>query len=237
MATSNLNPTVVPPTAAEIAAAVAAPSASTIAAAVTAPSSSTIATAVAAAVPTIGAINTAVANNAPSPFGWTLLGTGSLTNVSSATVSFSAYRKLRIVWRIYAGTASGHTLAMRFNGDSNMYYSGGSTFQYSGQAGPNFAAQHEQGQIFLLSNQSTTNQPMTGAMEVEHSALTTGIKYFTYDSYYRDGSFANWARRYGNGAYRGTSAITSVTLYDANSNAFLNYAQENNIAFQVFGAN
>jgi hypothetical protein len=82
-----------------------APSAATIAAAVAAPSSATIASAVAAAVPTISAINTAVANNAPSPNGWVLLGTGNLQNVNSATVSFSAYRKLRVVWK-YVSSSS-----------------------------------------------------------------------------------------------------------------------------------
>ena len=62
------------PSAATIAAAVAAPSAATIASTVAAPSSATIASAVAAAVPTISAINTAVANNAPSPNAWVHLG-------------------------------------------------------------------------------------------------------------------------------------------------------------------
>ena len=123
-ANSDIAAAVAAPSAATIAAAVAAPSAATIAAAVAAPSSATIATAVAAAVPTIGAINTSVANNAPSPNNWTVI-TSTNTNNTASTYTFSSlsgYRSYKIIYSSNHLTNNA-SINLRFNGDTSTIYS------------------------------------------------------------------------------------------------------------------
>jgi hypothetical protein len=216
------------PSAATIAAAVAAPSAATIASAVAAPSSATIASAVAAAVPTIGAINTSVANNAPSPNNWVHLGTGSLNGVGSATVSFSSYRQLKIVVTATQGS-NGDQLAFRLNG-SSADYSFAST--YRGYANQNTISLNQSWVLFSNANQAF-NQPMIVHLNIGNAALTT-FKMFDYTFAANTGATGVNSFIDGFGAWRGTSAVTSVTIFNASNIAFSASAINQ---FQVFGAN
>jgi hypothetical protein len=224
------------PTAAQIATAVAAPSAATIAAAVAAPSSATIATAVAAAVPTIGAINTSVANNAPSPNAWVHLGTVNMLNISSSSISFSAYRKLKIVLRLYSGV-NAQNPSIRFNDDSSSVYSTGQHFLGTGSTFSEFTGSINTSSLRLNYSNSgslAANNVMISTIEIENASLTNS-KNFTSDSIFFQ-SGANFARVRNIGCYYGSSAITSITLFCSSGNLFAN-STVNNGAFQVFGMN
>ncbi len=110
------------PSAATIASAVAAPSAATIASAVAAPSSATIASAVAAAVPTISAINSSVASNAPSPNAWTVISTNT-PNSSTNTYtwsSLSGYKAYKLIFSTAVSSSGG--VGIRTNGVSTATY-------------------------------------------------------------------------------------------------------------------
>jgi hypothetical protein len=189
---------------------------------------------VAAAVPTIGAINTAVANNAPSPNAWVFLGTGNLSNVSTATVSFTAYRKLKIVMKFYANPSNTQVPCLRLNGDSSGIYGEGSTHLISGGTSTQISAGLENNRINLIQNGLNQNQAFIGVIEIENASLTN-VKNLSSNIIYRDTSGGTVWKRDLN-IYRGTSAITSITIYDTNGVAFQNYV-ENNTAFQVFGVN
>ena len=227
------------PTNADIATAVAAPSAATIAAAVAAPSAATIATAVAAAVPTISAINTSVANNAPSPNAWVHLGTASMNNVNTATISFTAYRKLKVVIKGMGNASTSSTPALRFNGDSGNNYNSGFLYFRSGGTSPSTGLDVSNiGSYRLwrwtgsgLGNGTT----FTGTIEIENASLTN-IKNYSHKMAYFDAGDGAIAMIETVGSYQGTSAITSVTFFDFNGNAFASNTT-NNIAFQVFGMN
>jgi hypothetical protein len=216
------------PSAATIAAAVAAPSAATIASTVAAPSSATIASAVAAAVPTISAINTSVANNAPSPNNWVHLGTGSLNNVGTATVSFSAYRFLKIVITA-TQSSNGDQLAFRLNG-SAADYSFAST--YRGYTNQNTISLNNSWVLFTNSNQAS-NQPLIAHLHISNTALST-FKMFDYTLAANTGATGVNNIIDGFGAWRGTSAVTSVTVFNASTIPFSASAINQ---FQVFGAN
>lgn len=229
MAVNNLNPAAVPPTAAEIATAVAAPSAATIAAAVAAPSSATIATAVAAAVPTISAINTSVANNAPSPNAWVFLGSASLSNVSIATVSFSSYRTIRVVWKIMS--SGGNALGLRLNGDSGSQYNWGLVLTNLTGNGANATGASQA----RITNAIGTNTTTIGYLDITNAHLTNW-KGITAQANFFDNFQGNVQQSEMVGNYMGTSAITSVSLLDTGGGNWANNSV-NNPAFQVFGMN
>lgn len=251
------------PTNADIATAVAAPSASTIAAAVAAPSAATIASsvagavptlsqintavntqtnnsaiasAVAGAVPTLSQINTAVANNAPSPNAWVHLGTVNMLNISSSTISFSAYRKLKIVLRLYSGV-NAQNPSIRFNSDSSNVYSFGQHFLTTGSTYSEFTGSISTSSLRLNYSNSgslAANNVMISTIEIENASLANS-KDFTSDSIFFQ-SGANFARVQNIGCYYGSSAITSITLFCNSGNLFAN-STANNGAFQVFGMN
>lgn len=222
------------PSAATIAAAVAAPSAATIAAAVAAPSSSTIATAVAAAVPTLTQINTSVSSNAPSPNNWTYLGNGSLVNVNTSTVSFSAYKKLRIVWKFYNGAAGAQSFGIRFNGDTASNYSLTALITSNISNGNDFNQLPSTDWMKLNYGNSRINQYAQGWMEVEDAASTSAHKQVRYVNYGDSSSLATLTKYAGEGIYRSNSAITSVTIL---GNGGTNTTTDALNGFQVFGAN
>ena len=196
-----------------------------------APSSSTIATAVAGAVPTIGAINTSVANNAPSPFNWVHLGTGSVQNVTTATVSFSSYRYLRIFWSIQTG-ANDQAPKLRFNGDTAGNYPGG-FFAFRSSAGNNTGSTAiGYTSINLSPGTYASNQTFTGWCEVFAANASTFKPYTVKDYGIVAGNF-NSEEHNLTGNYKG-SAITSVTLFDSSGQNFANDAR---CQFQVYGAN
>jgi hypothetical protein len=225
------------PSAAAIAAAVAAPSAATIAAAVAAPSSATIASAVAAAVPTISAINTAVANNAPSPVNWVFLGSGNLQNIVSATVNFSAYRKLKIVIKVSAdGSRGAPSPIIRLNNDStNGNYVFVNRAWTTGTTAIPILTRTENNRYFWGNGGgSNVGDSTYGVFEIEQANLTS-TKTMTYSYIYSDG---NNATRYVDGFchYIGGSAITSVTFADLSGVQFAN-TTANQTGLQVWGMN
>jgi hypothetical protein len=219
------------PSAATIAAAVAAPSAATIAAAVAAPSSATIATAVAAAVPTIGAINTSVANNAPSPFNYVHLVTGSLNNVNSATVSFSGYKYIKVIWSYTTHASANQQGNLRLNGDT------GANYRYSfycfntvpAQTGATLLGATR---MNMTSGSMYPSQAVHGYMEIEN-ANSTNPKMLYIKNHYLNSSGYNETLEADGGYFIG-SAITSVTIFDVNGNSFAADARNR---FDVFGAN
>lgn len=224
------------PSAATIAAAVAAPSAATIAAAVAAPSSSTIATAVAAAVPTLSQINTSVANNAPSPNAWVHLGTVNMLNISSSTISFSAYRKLKIVLRLYSGVNTQNP-TIRFNSDTSNVYSVGQNFLSTGSTFSEFTGSINTSSLRLNYSNSgslAANNVMISTIEIENASLANSKDFTSNSIFFQSG--ANFARVQNIGCYYGSSAITSITLFCNSGNLFAN-STVNNGAFQVFGMN
>ena len=230
MAVTNLNPGV-GPTNADIATAVAAPSAATIASAVAAPSSATIATAVAAAVPTIGAINTSVANNAPSPFNYVFLGTGSLNNVNTATVSFSAYKYIKVVWSYTTNASANQQGNIRLNGDTGANYR---YAFYCFTSQPSYPAANLLGatRMNMTSGSMYTSQAVHGYMEIEN-ANSTNPKMLYIKNHSLNSSGYNETLEADGGYFIG-SAITSVTIFDVNGNS---YAADARNRFDVFGAN
>jgi hypothetical protein len=212
-ANSDIAAAVAAPSAATIAAAVAAPSAATIAAAVAAPSSATIASAVAAAVPTISAINTAVANNAPSPNAWTLVGTITPNNTSS-TLTFSGlsgYRTYRILIP-YINPSTGSQLILRVNGDAGNSYTGRGA-AISGSTWQTMATGVGDGYYMNYYSGSTLNY-MNGVVEIENCNLAGGkfISSKTFvsgssNSYYSDFS----------GHWFGTAAVNSLSIVNYSS--------------------
>jgi hypothetical protein len=220
------------PSAASIAAAVAAPSTATIAAAVAAPSAATIATAVAAAVPTIGAINSSVASNAPSPNNWVFLGNASLTNVNSASVSFTAYKKLRIVWKFNQG-GSAQAPLWRFNGDSGTNYTQHASIRSGSAWDTNILISTDS--IRMTIGNMSVGSPAVGWMEIYDAASTTAHKQIRNYGITAHSSLGNaYARWEGDGVYRSNTAITSISL---TGNGGTNFSGDTFNSFQVFGAN
>jgi hypothetical protein len=216
------------PSAATIAAAVAAPSAATIASTVAAPSSATIASAVAAAVPTIGAINTSVANNAPSPFGWTLVGTIT-ANYTSGTLTFSGlsgYKSYRMVIPFLQTSGSHNSpYRLRVNGDSTSGNYGTQGQWYSGTQGRYLYVDT----FYQLADYTGGNSSQfMGVIEIHHCNLA-GNKYITSDV---TGLGNSSYQQKGNGYYRTTSTVTSLTLTNADTGTYGN----GNVIY-LYGAN
>jgi hypothetical protein len=228
MATTSLNPGV-GPTNADIATAVAAPSAATIASAVAAPSSATIATAVAAAVPTLTQINNSVATNAPSPNAWVHLGTHSLNNNSGGTVSFSAYRKLRIIFNANQGSNSDE-LWLRLNSDSNANY--GWTRGYL-EYNNYFSSNSADTQIRITNGNISANQFTVATIEIDNASLTN-VKLVKWRVFYNASNVGTPVVQEGDAVYRGTSPITSVYMFNAGNQPF---QANDRFFFQVFGMN
>jgi hypothetical protein len=220
----------------DIAAAVAAPSAATIAAAVAAPSSATIASAVAAAVPTISAINSSVASNAPSPNNWVYLGNLNLSGVSSATISFSAYRKLKIIVpRIIGNVSVTQSPGIRLNGDSSEIYSNATGYTVSGATSTSWSQGYSNNRINLVQSNLQTNSSFVGIIEIDN-AHTNNTKNYSVTIGYRDGGAGSNVRRTEIGTYINTTPITSLTFFCASSQPFQTVV-ENQTAVQVFGVN
>jgi hypothetical protein len=206
------------------------PSAATIASTVAAPSSATIASAVAAAVPTLAQINTSVATNAPSPNGWVHLGTASLANVASATVSFSAYRKLRVIWKAQGNSTGGSTtVQFRLNGDTANYYFGNMARSYTNQTSSFYNANN----FSICPPGNLASAGLTfGFVDIDFANQTSNQKMVQSTWVGNSGAVG---QVFGDalGIYAGTSAITSVTILAFSSN----FSNTPNTDFSVYGVN
>jgi hypothetical protein len=193
---------------------------------------SAITTNAASAGVTNASIATQVANNAPSPFNFVHLGTGTLNNVSTATVSFSSYRFLRIFWSIQTGS-NDQAPRLRFNGDTTGNYPGG-YFAFRSSAGNNSGSTAiGYASINLTPSTYASNQVFTGWCEVFSANASTFKPYTVTDYGIVAGNF-NSEQHNLTGNYKGTSAITSVTLFCTNGQSFGADARNQ---FQVYGAN
>ena len=221
MAVNNLNPAVVPPTAAEIAtavaapsaatiaAAVAAPSAATIAAAVAAPSSATIASAVAAAVPTTAGITSIVQANAGSPFGgtWVNLALANPNGVTNVNITgLSGYR----YYRVYAACenmSGSNRFAMRFNNDTGFNYN---YFFYNSGGGDSLRSSSS---IALSPN---INGSKGAVVDIPSANSTSTDKmYFTLAN---GNSSSGSGGTFSGGVWASTAAITAITFFDTQGN-------------------
>lgn len=217
MAVNNLNPTATPPTASEIATAVAAPSAATIAAAVAAPSSATIASAVAAAVPTTAGITSIVQANAGSPYGGTFTNLG-VVNVNSANTTtitgLGSYKYLKFLCSGNS-TSAGWAWSLRINGDTGAnYWSGTGASHTVGGNGT------QGGSEIRIGLQAAANQNALVMLEIP-DANTGALKMVTAKGVtYVAGQ--NNVDSTTIGVWNSTSAITSVTLYTSSGAAWDN---------------
>jgi hypothetical protein len=212
-ANSDIAAAVAAPSAATIAAAVAAPSAATIAAAVAAPSSATIATAVAAAVPTIGAINTSVANNA-SPFGgtWALISETAFNNAQNITVSgLSSYKYLHFTLSCY--NTNTNDINVRFNGSSSSVYQYIIYDETSGQTGQRAV---DASSFPMAQYGQQADSTFQAFFEIQ-GAQSASHKIFKGISQYALGSGAT-CMQLTDGLFRSTSGISSVTIATSRTN-------------------
>ena len=237
------------PTAAAIATAVAAPSLASITSAITtnaAPASvtmaaitSSITTNAASAGVTLAAIGTQVANNAPSPSSWVFLGSGNLQGNNSATFSFSAYRKLRIVCKFTNGTGGAQAVLVRFNGDTANNYTVAALVTYEdtyAHAQTNFLIQTDS--LRMTYGNLLNGGTCIGWMEVNDANSTSAHKQVTYQNMAPQSSASNVTARWSaDGIYRVNSAITSVTINGNSGTVFSAGEAYNAQAFQVFGQN
>jgi hypothetical protein len=200
---------------------------------------SSITTNAASAGVTLAAIGTQVANNAPSPANWVHLGTASMTNLITSTISFSAYRKLKIVIKGLTNAGSSNSAALRFNSDSGNNYNTGFLYFRSGGTSPSTGLEVGNIGSYRLyrfnGSGMGSNQTFVGTIEIENANLTNN-KNYSHKMVYYDAGDAQFARIEGIGSYQGTSAITSVTFFDFSNVAYANNST-NNIAVQVFGMN
>jgi hypothetical protein len=178
-----------------------------IATAVAAPSSATIATAVAAAVPTIGAINTSVANNAPSPNAWTVISSVTPSGTSTVFSSLSGYKKYRI---IYANANSSEsTLKIRLNGDTGNNYAHS---YFRGITSNNYVNTTVNTTTEISLNGGDSNGRW-GMIEFENPSLSL-YKLVTFRCGGRAGQNTYLE---GIGIWRNTAAITSISLVEDTS--------------------
>lgn len=180
---------------------------------------------------TNASIATQVANNAPSPNGWVFLGGGSLASAVSATVSFSAYKKLRIVVSTVQRGDSADYPSLRLNGDSGTNYA----YARKMEGFPSYYEYPANTSYFQFSYGAiSNNQHSETIIDVDFASMTNGWKSVVWEctgASQAVGAPGNWE---GIGVYRGTSAITSVTIYNAGGTTFGTSATN---AFHVYGAN
>jgi hypothetical protein len=174
-----------------------------IATAVAAPSSATIATAVAAAVPTIGAINTSVANNAPSPNAWTVISSVTPSGTSTVFSSLSGYKKYRIIF--FNTNTSESSLSLRLNGDTSSNY--GHSY-YNGNNSNTIATISNTDSIGLNAGNTFGKW---GIIEFENPSLSV-YKLVTLKVGGRAGTPTYID---GIGIWRSTAAITSITMNES----------------------
>lgn len=255
MAVNNLNPAVVPPTAAEIATAVAAPSAATIAAAVAAPSaatiaaavaapsaatiaatvaapsSATIASAVAAAVPTTAGITSIVQANAGSPYGGTITNLGYVSGNGTSTVTFSSlsgYKYLRLYWFGCKNTLA-NSLSIRFNGDTTSICQIWGQENYGFNSGYATAYSNAAGGYLSLED-IHTSQSIHGTLIIPNSNSAHNKIGEVNFSFY-NGSYRRQVN--GNFVYPSTSAISTITIFNAGGT----FTNASPYGFYLVGAN
>jgi len=150
---------------------------------------------------TNSSIATQVANNAPSPNAWTLLGSATVT-YNSASVSFSGiggYKTYRLVVPYVQLSGGGGFWHFRINNDTSSVYD--NWFIASGTGGAS--------QDSIRSSANGTN--FVGVYEVSN-ANTSGAKVVKLDLV----TFSNNSFGQGTGIYRGTSAVSTITFSAAN---------------------
>jgi hypothetical protein len=184
------------------------------------PANSDIATAVAGQVPTISAINTSVANNAPSPNAWTYIAAITPTNGGflSTFSSISGYKTLRLIG--YFQMSGPVVTNIRINGDSSSKYSyhylqygNGSTAFTLGQAS------NASSQLNLITTGTGVNVNIDLTFEfANNTSLFKRIKGYV-DTQNASGT-AIGSMYYG--GYASTSAITSISFGDTSSGTSFN---------------
>jgi hypothetical protein len=194
-----------------------------------APSSSTIATAVAAAVPTISAINSSVANNAPSPNAWTLVSSVTPNNTTNSYTfsSLSGYRTYRILASGALGGA-GNQLSYRINGDSGSNYDVIALGQGGGSA-VSMTYTYSQTGLWPLGSGSANAYFMSDA--TFEFCLSSGYKAIKFNTAMMNSSAGNYSSE-SLGIYRTTSAVSSITVFNSGSGYFASYG-----SIYLYGAN
>lgn len=193
MATSNLNPAVVPPTAAEIATAVAAPS--------------------------LASITSAVQANAGSPYGgtWTNIYAGNPGAVTTFTTSgLSAYKYIRVGWNDVGCSNAGNNLQIRLNGDSGANYY--DVRGYANQTSPysNTSTMGAVNQFNLRRCDATATLGNTGQFDIYGSNNTSTYKVLNNQQHvFYDGSQQVGLVR-AVSVWQATAAISSITFFFAN---------------------
>lgn len=189
---------------------------------------------------TNSSIATQVANNAPSPNAWVFLGSGNLQGNNSATVSFSAYRKLRIVWKFTNGTGGPQAVLVRFNGDTGNNYTVAALVSYNdtyAQAQTNFLINTDS--LRMTYGNLANAGSCIGWMEVNDANSTSAHKQAIYRNMAAMTSLpSNGIGRFdADGIWRNNAAITSVTIIGNGGTVFSAGESYNAQGFQVFGAN
>jgi hypothetical protein len=171
-----------------------------------APTAATVATAVAAAVPTISAINSSVASNAPSPFSWTVI-TNTVANGSATSYTFSSLSGYRYYRLIFEVSLPASAFNVRLNGDGGNNY----TRTFFGYSSGGVTGSFEQNQSFML-QASTNSGLMHGDLTIENATSTVYkiIKGTT-------SSNANFHINHF-GIWRNTAAVTSILVFSDNNN-------------------
>lgn len=171
-----------------------------------APTAATVATAVAGAVPTISAINSSVASNAPSPFSWTVI-TNTVANGTATSYTFSSLSGYKYYRLIFEVSLPASAINVRLNGDGGSSY----TRSFFGYSTGGITGTFEQNQSFML-QASTTSGLMHGDLTIENASATVYkiIK----------GTTASNSNFYINhfGIWRNTAAVTSISVFSDNNN-------------------
>jgi hypothetical protein len=196
------------------------------------PANSDIATAVAGSVPTISAINTSVANNAPSSNNWAYLASNTSLNTTTITFSgLSGYKTYKVLFvQVQAPSSNSGFIYCRINGDTNTVYSwGAGTFSSSTTVGSIASGSS----INITGNYGNIgNSQVFGGEVVVSQANTSYAKTIDFKFYgYSGGS--NYV--VGSAGYTGGASVSSITLFNSSTG---NYFQSGTGGgFYLFGAN
>lgn len=156
-----------------------------------------------------------VQSKGPLDITWTNIGYNAGTGVSTYTFnSIGGYRMLKLVLAGVSAPSGNNTVT--FNGDTTSNYS---WFGYQLQNGAQAADNFRSGTGALTQNIQVANSA-SGTIEasliIENATDTTAHKHFVVEG----ADYNTTARTYRkiNGIYRGTSAITSLTITSAGGN-------------------
>jgi len=177
---------------------------------------------------TLAAIGTQVANNA-SPFGgtWTLI---SSSNLSTGTTTFSGlsnYKYLRFIASNIAVPGGNVTLQMRINADSGSNYVFG---RYNFTIASTTGVATNVGSTNVFNIGPTGNNSSTYFDFTIYNATSTAPKVVMWRGVYISGIEAIVIPE-ATGIYRGTSAVSSVTILNSGNESF------SSVPIYILGAN